>query len=261
MSREQRLIYGEDAELYDRARPSYPAQLIDDVLRLSGEAVSWMLDAGCGTGKAAVLFASRGVAGVGVEPDPSMAAVARRNLAGHPWRVDPNSLEDWKPRPDDPPVDLLVSAQAWHWFTPEMRFLAAHAIIRPGGWLALWWNGPADFDNPARRDIDAAYQELAPEFPHRGVAGHGPPTVEVSPPGVAFGPPIERDYPWSHTYSAPEWCDLLRTQSDHRMLPGDRLEALLEAVERAIVGHGGVYTHPYICRLWAAQRLEIAAWH
>jgi hypothetical protein len=39
------------------------------------------------------------------------------------------------------------------------------------------------------------------------------------------------------------------------MLPRDRLEALLEAVERAIVGHGGVYTHPYVCRLWAAERM------
>jgi SAM-dependent methyltransferase len=184
-----------------------------------------------------------------------MAAVARRHLADHPWRVDLSPFEEWKPRPDDPPLDLVVSAQAWHWFRPEIRFRTAQAIIRPGGWLALWWNGAADFDNPARRAIDAAYEELAPEIAQRGVAGHGRPHLEQSAADLAFGPPIERDYPWSQTYSATEWCDLLRTQSDHRMLPRDRLEALLEAVERAIVGHGGVYTHPYVCRLWAAERM------
>ena len=40
MEREQRLIFGEDAELYDRARPSYPVDLIDAVLGLSGDPVS-----------------------------------------------------------------------------------------------------------------------------------------------------------------------------------------------------------------------------
>jgi hypothetical protein len=36
MTRPQRLVFGEDAELYDRVRPSYPDELIDDVVRLVG---------------------------------------------------------------------------------------------------------------------------------------------------------------------------------------------------------------------------------
>lgn len=172
MPREQRLVYGEEAELYDRARPSYPAQLIDDVLGLGREPVQWMLDAGCGTGKAAVLFALRGIAGVGVEPDPSMAQVAQRRLARHRWRVDISSFEDWTGKPGEPPLDRLVCAQAWHWFTPETRFRKAHAILRRGGWLALWWNRPGVVDSPSRQAIDMAYEKWAPEIAHRGVAGH-----------------------------------------------------------------------------------------
>jgi hypothetical protein len=49
MTRPQRLVFGEDAELYDRVRPSYPDELIDDVLRLVGTPCR-AVDAGCGTG-------------------------------------------------------------------------------------------------------------------------------------------------------------------------------------------------------------------
>ena len=255
VAREQRLVFGEDAELYDRARPTYPAELIDDVVGLVGNG-SHAVDAGCGTGKATVLLAARGLDGVAVDPDPAMAAVARRHLDATPvWRVEVSSFETWSPARDDPPIDLLVSAQAWHWFDPEVRFQKAYGLLRPGGWMALWWNGPAVFDTPARRAIDAAYQAFAPEIVHRGIAGHPVPDFEPMPLDAWFGAPLQRSYPWTKRYSAATWCDLLRTSSDHRMLAEDRRERLLEAVTEAIESNGGTYDHPYVCGLWAAQRL------
>ena len=255
MTREQRLVFGEDAELYNRARPSYPAALIDDVVNLVGQD-SRALDAGCGTGKATVLLAARGLSGVGVEADPAMAAVARRNLAATPgWRVDVSGFEAWSPSPDDGPLDLIVSAQAWHWFDPNVRCRKAHELLRPGGWLALWWNGTAVTDEPGRQAIDAVYERLAPEIVHRGRVGHPVPVFEPMPEGASFGTPVERSYPWSKTYTAATWCDLMRTSSDHRMLPEERRERLLEALTDAIQSNGGTYEHPSVCGLWAAERL------
>jgi SAM-dependent methyltransferase len=253
--REQRLVFGEAAELYDRARPGYPDELIDDVLAIAG-GVTWMLDAGCGTGKAAVQFAAGGIRGVGVEPDPNMAAVARRHLAGSGWRVDVASFEAWQPAPGDAPLDLVCSAQAWHWFEPQERLRKARALLRPGGWLALWWNGPADFESDTRLAIDAVYAELAPEIGHRGRSGGGMPELEPAP---GFGEPVRRDYRWARSYTTREWLDLLRTQSDHRMLPADRRESLIAAVGSVIDAHGGVYRHPYVCRLWAAPATRAAS--
>ncbi len=103
-------MFGEDADLYDRARPSYPAELIDDVVALVS-AQGRVLDAGCGTGKATVLLAARGLRGVAVDPDPAMAAVARAHLERSPgWRVDVSSFEDWTVAPADARFDLIVSA-------------------------------------------------------------------------------------------------------------------------------------------------------
>ena len=58
---EQRFVFDEIAELYDRARPGYPEALVDDVVALSGIAPGGrILEIGSGTGKATEAFARRG---------------------------------------------------------------------------------------------------------------------------------------------------------------------------------------------------------
>ena len=60
-ARERRFIFDEVADLYERARPGYPGQLVDDVVTLSGiEPTGRILEIGAGTGKATTAFASRG---------------------------------------------------------------------------------------------------------------------------------------------------------------------------------------------------------
>ena len=63
MPSRRRLAFGEVAELYDEVRPSYPAELVEDVIALApldGDAPR-ALEVGAGTGKATVLFAQRGL--------------------------------------------------------------------------------------------------------------------------------------------------------------------------------------------------------
>jgi SAM-dependent methyltransferase len=77
--REQRLVFGEVAETYDRLRPSYPQQLIDDLRALTGiPERARVLEVGSGTGKATVLLAGAGFDVLGLEPDGAMAEVAVR---------------------------------------------------------------------------------------------------------------------------------------------------------------------------------------
>lgn len=257
--REQRLVFGEDAELYDRARPAYPDTLVDDLVTLVG-LTAHVLDIGCGTGKATRLLAERGVTGVGVEAHPAMADVARRNLADHPgWRIDVAGFEDWVPDAGDAPFDLVTCAQAWHWLDPDVRLHKTHSLLRPGGWLALFWNANPG-DQPAaelKRAIDRAYERHAPELdglPRQAVVQDGDWTR--IPDDLAFDSPIDRTYTWTRTYSTAEWLDLLRTHSNHRMLAPDRRERLLAVIGDAIDAHGGTYPHRYITQFWATRRLS-----
>ena len=255
--REQRLVFGEDAERYDRARPSYPVELVDQLVAWVG-AEARVVDVGCGTGKAARLLAARGMVGVGVEPHPAMAAVARRHLGQWPgWRVDAGGFEDWEPRPGDTPADLVTCAQAWHWLDPAVRLHRAHAVLRPGGWLALWWNAnELDDDSPGRLAINDIYARLEPGMDVLPSCGNlpRPGRDDPIPDGLGFGPPVDRVIPWSHEYKRDEWIDLLQTHSNHRLLPPERLTRLLDAVAEAIDAHGGTYLGRYRCVLWAAPR-------
>ena len=214
--REQRLVFGEDAELYERARPSYPDELVDFVVGLVGVPCR-AVDAGCGTGKATVLLAARGVEGVAVEPDPSMASVATRNLERFPgWRVDVSDFESWVAAPDET-FDLVTCAQAWHWIDRERGTRRAERLLRPGGWLAILGQQPAYQDTPVRHEIDAVYAELAPMESARSRA----PSERV-PPGSAFGAAVTREHRGHRDYTAAEWVALLETSSDHRILPPER---------------------------------------
>ena len=250
MTRPQRLVFGEDAELYDRVRPSYPDELIDDVVRLVGTPCR-AVDAGCGTGRVAVALADRGVRVVGVEPDPAMAAVARRNLAPYPsCEVEESDFEDWRP-PQLGSFDLVTSGQAWHWIEPACGARVAERALRRGGWLAIVrtdWEREA---TPLRRMIDDAYAEHEP----------GDTTFAASEPGKTlvpedseFGEAVRREYRWSQIYTAAEWLELLGTASNHRLLRDDRREQLFGAISDAISAEGGAYEHRYLATLWALQR-------
>ncbi len=122
--RQQRLVFGEVAELYDKARASYQDALIDDVIAFAGGPGLRAVEVGAGTGKATVGFAARGLDILALEPSPAMVAVARRNCAPYPRvRIEQTSFEDW---PADPGgYGLVYSAQAWHWVRPEIRYQKA----------------------------------------------------------------------------------------------------------------------------------------
>ncbi|HYR61536.1 MAG TPA: hypothetical protein VET24_02725 [Actinomycetota bacterium] len=51
--REQRFVFGEVADLYDRSRPGYPEPLVDDVLAYCGRRSPRVLEVGAGTGNLA----------------------------------------------------------------------------------------------------------------------------------------------------------------------------------------------------------------
>jgi hypothetical protein len=132
----------------------------------------------------------------------------------------------------------------------------AHDLLRPGGWLALWWNvSGEDNDTPVDQALAAAYATHAPDVDGLPRVGGGRSSDWAGmPPGLDFGLPLEREYPWTQAYTTAEWLDLLRTHSNHRLLPPERLDRLLGAVADALDDHGGVYHHRYVCQLWAIQR-------
>jgi SAM-dependent methyltransferase len=256
-SAEQRFTFDEVAELYDRVRPRYPAALLDDLESLSEIPPGGrILEIGCGTGQLTVALASRGFRMLCLEPGASMARVARKRLAGFAAvDVVADTFEAWQVEPAA--FDLVVSAQAFHWVTPEVGFVKAAQALHPGGSLAVVGNAVIPRESPLRTAIDAAYAAHAPAM--RGGAAtswyaEGGPIPDLFARSALFGPVTWRRQPWSQTYSVPEYLDLMRTHSDHRLLSESQRESLLEAIGRAIALHGGSFEVRYEAHLYIARK-------
>ena len=87
---ERSKLFDQEAERYDRCRPTYPDVLIDELLGPE-PARQAVLDVGCGTGIASRQMAERGAKVLGVEVAPRMAEIAR----GHGIDVELSAFEDW----------------------------------------------------------------------------------------------------------------------------------------------------------------------
>ena len=230
-------IFGEDAERYDRARPTYPPAVVD---ALMAEAPRRVLDIGCGTGKAGMLLIERGCADLGVEPDARMAAVARR----HGLEVEVGPFEEWDPV--GRLFDLAVAAQAWHWIRPERGAEVVASALRPGGRLGLLWNLGAH-DPETQAALDEVYRRLAPSLaecsaPLGKVMREGrddPGGVEAVAATGRFQAPEVLTWEWEQPYSRDEWLDVIQTHSSHRLIPEGQRRALVEGLGEAIDRLGG----------------------
>lgn len=256
---EQRFVFDEVAELYDRTRPRYPDALIDDLVSHSRvPAEGRILEIGCGTGQLTASLAARGFRITCLEPGASMAALARQRLARFP-EVEVQSLtfEAWPLAAGA--FDLVVSAQAFHWVDPAVRFAKSGDSLRPGGSLAVIGNVPVEEASPARSEIDAAYETHAP-----GLAANRMPACWYAENALIrglfdasgrFAEVAAFRRPWAESYSAERYLDLMRTHSPHRLLPEAQRESLLSAVGEAIARHGGSFEVRYEARMYLARVL------
>jgi SAM-dependent methyltransferase len=130
------------AGLYARCRPTYPAAAIDFVVRRTRLGPgSLLVDVGCGTGISARLFAERGVTVVGVEPNAAMRAQAGA-VPSPPGTPAPRYADGTAEATGlaDASADVVLAAQAFHWFRPEPALAEFRRVLKPGGWVVLMWN-------------------------------------------------------------------------------------------------------------------------
>ncbi|GAC1544799.1 MAG: class I SAM-dependent methyltransferase [Polyangiales bacterium] len=124
-------------DAYDRHRPSYPPALIDWVVGTAALTTgATVVDLGCGTGISTRLVAARGFEVIGVDPNAAMLTRARER--GGPARfVLGDAHATTLP---DACADLVVAAQAFHWFDVPRALDEIARVLRPTGSGAAFWN-------------------------------------------------------------------------------------------------------------------------
>lgn len=255
-SKERSRLFDQQAERYDRSRPSYPAQVMDEVLGPNPADLD-VLDVACGTGIASRQLAAQGANVLGVEVAPKMAEIARE----HGIDVEIAAFEDWDTAGRT--FDRVASAQAWHWLDMPVSTAKAASLLRPGGQLCLIWNEgchPADLEHAIAAayarwfpDVRAGFGYAASRTERR--TGFGP-VLEAIAAVPKFDTATEEWYPWSREYDRDQWLDLLLSRSDHAALEPDVREQLFEGIGAAIDAHGGSFEMSFETGLISATRLS-----
>jgi SAM-dependent methyltransferase len=130
-------VFDEVAAEYDRHRPAYPDELVDQACRVAGiVSGDHVLEVGCGSGQLTRSLVARGLRVTALEPGPSLMELARQNLAGA------GEVDFVTARFEDASLPrgqflAVFCASAFHWVDPEVGWQKAADMLVPGGTLAL----------------------------------------------------------------------------------------------------------------------------
>lgn len=154
-----RAVFSAKARDYALSRPDYPAALYEELQARGclgpGAEVA---DVGAGTGLFTRGLLARGCRVAAVEPNEAMRREADAEFRGHPgYRgVAGNAEATTLP---DASVDLVIAAQAFHWFDIERAPREFLRILRPAGRVALIWN-----DRRIAAPLHQALEDIFVEF-------------------------------------------------------------------------------------------------
>ncbi len=148
--------FSDRVENYVRYRPGYPAAVVEMLRTEAGLSPSWVVaDIGSGTGISTELFLRNGNTVFAVEPNAEMRAAAEARL-GHRSRFHSTVGTAEATTLAAQSVDLVIAGQAFHWFDRGRARAEFQRILRPAGWVALFWNVRRTDSTPFLR----AYEEL-----------------------------------------------------------------------------------------------------
>ncbi|MHB8635786.1 MAG: class I SAM-dependent methyltransferase [Fimbriimonadaceae bacterium] len=270
LSPEERLrraaSFNEAAEKYDRARPTYPDALYDELWRLANLGPEPdVVEVGCGTGQASASLARRGARLTCVEFGENMAALARRKLSRWPSAsVVVSKFEDWDSRGEE--HDLVFASASWHWIKPDVRYAKAASVLKPGASLAVVHSDhvfPKGYD-PLYGPIQDVYGTVTGK--HQAIKVREIPAPgeldkddlhhieELNRTGAYDRVSVARIL-WHFDRTADGYIDLLGTYSDNWALEPDVRERLFDAIHRVIAqsAAGKIRKH-YLTTLRIARR-------
>jgi SAM-dependent methyltransferase len=202
------------AGAYERARPGYPEEA---VRWLVGDDPCDVLDLGAGTGKLTRSLVALGHRVTAVEPLDEMRAEL---AAAVPGISAVKGSAEAIPLPDSS-LDVVTSAQAFHWFDHAAALPEIARVLRPGGRLALVWN--------SRDDGDPWTARLSAIIGNETV---GPADVEPIDASGLFHEVETAEFGFVQSFDRETLLDLVLSRSYCAKLPPAEREPILEAVGR-----------------------------
>ena len=233
--------FGTAAGDYERARPSYPAEVIELLRREVGIGPgARVCDLAAGTGKLTRLLVSTGATVIAVEPVPGM----RDQLRSTTPEVEVLDGTAEAMPVEDAFLDAVTVAQAFHWFRFEEALAEIRRVLRPGGGLAILFN-ERDARTPWVQHWNAAI-----EWHSRLIARYQDTDWTALLEGAGFADVGRFDIEWKQPMTRELVAARVRSVSYIAEEPAavqqdyvDRVLALVDGVEEP-------FDLPYVTHLW-----------
>ncbi|MBK9330419.1 MAG: class I SAM-dependent methyltransferase [Sphingobacteriales bacterium] len=151
--------FSDRVENYIKYRPGYPEEIIATLqLEIGLMPSDVVADIGSGTGLSAKLFLEHGNTVYGVEPNEPMRKAAEALLAEYDHFISIHGSSEATSLKADS-IDLIVCAQAFHWFDRAKTKTEFQRIAAKGAHLCLIWN-----DRKASEPFQQDYEQLIQDF-------------------------------------------------------------------------------------------------
>lgn len=150
------------SKIYRKYRPSYSEEVVQCILdyyHLTKDSV--VIDVGCGTGNLSKVFLDKGMTVFGVEPNLDMRKEAQDYLSQYKkfTAVEGN---DGDFNVGDQLADLVICAQAFHWFDIKRYREECKRVLKPSGGVAIIyadWNPSAAMTADLRKVNDICVKD------------------------------------------------------------------------------------------------------
>jgi SAM-dependent methyltransferase len=189
--RYRRTLFDGVAGLYQVSRRGYPREIVGFVTETAAlKPGSAVLEVGCGTGQLTGQLAASGFAVTAIDLGASMVAAAKRRPGSSRISFEVVSFEDLEAPSGS--FDLIISATAFHWIDPDVKFAKPARLLRAGGWLALASTAER-YDYP----FGAALQSMwvaSGDDDGAWAWQQKPPGTDMTGTTGLFGSPVERSH-------------------------------------------------------------------
>lgn len=253
MKMDLRLTFNEDPAKYDRFRPTYTAELFDDVMRFSALTTDMRaLEIGIGTGQATLPFLKTGCKLTAIELGDKLAQYSREKFKDFE-NLEVINQDFENAQLDQNAFDLVYSASAFHWISRDTGLPKVLGLLKREGVFAWFSNQPAPAQEHMRihEEFQKVYSKHSEFFGDKSLIGPQERQQEAEKKRLdrlnafeqyGFVDLSAKVYYGKRTYNAEDYTALISTYSDHMAMPEEVRIPFLQAIADIINLHGGKFS-------------------
>lgn len=259
----QSLSFDSVADLYDEVRPSYPQQLIADIIGFSKIPDGGnILEVGSGSGQATAIFAEKGYSIHCVEPGKHLVAISQNKFIKNPnVTFEMNFFENTQPAKNK--YSLVISATAFHWVPAKQGYSLIAKALMQDGTVALFWNMYPELSPSVHEALRDTYKEFSPEIyvalyrtDKRSAKEESKGCAQEMDKSGLFTLPDVNYYDWSQEYTSEQYIKLLNTYAHYQDIDKKTRNALFTKIRAVIDSQfDGKIINYYLAVLYTAKKL------